>query len=68
MKEGLIYRKNMGRFVIEDKEFIKNIQIRLAKEKTKKFFLAMSIIGFRKGEITSYIRNKLNGGYYEKKK
>lgn len=45
----------MGRFVIEDKEFIKKIQITLAKEKTEKFFLSMYDIGFTKDEIISML-------------
>jgi DNA-binding transcriptional regulator YhcF (GntR family) len=52
---SLIYKKNMGRFVIEDKDFIKKIQIALAKEKTEKFFLSMYNIGFTKDEVISML-------------
>lgn len=53
--QGLIYKKDTRRFVIEDKEFIKKIQINLGKKEIEKLFSVMSGIGFTKDEIISML-------------
>lgn len=56
--QGLICKKNTGRFVIDNKEFIKKVQISLVKEKLEKFILDMDTMGFSKDEIISMLQTK----------
>lgn len=60
-QQDLIYKKKTRRFVIEDKEFIKKVQISLLKEKTEKFILIMTTMGFTKDEIISMLETSLGG-------
>ncbi|MDS0524669.1 GntR family transcriptional regulator [Clostridium sp. SHJSY1] len=53
---GLLYsQRTAGRFITEDREMIKEMQINLAKEQVEKFLLNMKNIGFSKQETISMI-------------
>jgi DNA-binding transcriptional regulator YhcF (GntR family) len=55
-KTGLLYsQRTAGRFITEDREMIKDMQINLAKEQVEKFLLSMKSIGFTKQEAISMI-------------
>jgi Predicted transcriptional regulators len=53
---GLIYsKKTVGKFITTDTKVIKNMQINLAKNEIKEFFLIMTNIGFANKEIIDII-------------
>ncbi|MFW2491797.1 GntR family transcriptional regulator [Clostridium chromiireducens] len=55
---GLIYNKRgVGRFIIGDKQATEMVQINLAINEIKEFFLTMVTLGFTDKEIISMIEN-----------
>ncbi len=56
---GLLYSsRTSGRFITGDKEIIKDLKEKIAKEKTEKFLKEMKTLGFNESDITK-IMNKI---------